>query len=173
MGNISYYVIPVLLALVGAGMLISKKPLLDAFMRGAKEGLNSGISLLPTLVLLLTAVSMFNASGIAEWLSSVLAPVCRTLGIPSEIVPLLIVRPVSGSASTALATSLFEKYGADSFAGRCMSVIMGSSDTMLYVIAVYFAAAGVKRGRHTMPAAAATMIFCIFLSCFLVRAFFG
>lgn len=169
---ISHYVIPVILALVGLGMLVSDKPLLDAFLRGANEGLRSGIALLPTLVLLLTAVSAFNAGGIADWLAGALSPLCERLGIPSEILPLLIVRPVSGSASTALTSSLFEKYGADSLPGRCISVIMGSSDTMLYVIAVYFGAVGIKQGRHTFISSFLVMIFCIFFSCFAARAFF-
>lgn len=116
---------------------------------------------------------MFSASGLADALSSLLSPFCAALGIPPEIVPLLAVRPVSGSASTAAAAELFGRVGPDSFASRCAAVIMGSSDTLVYVITVYFSAVSPRRTRHAMSAAALTMVFCVFFSCALTRMYFG
>lgn len=170
--KLSYTVIPIIMAIVGLFMLFSKKPVYDSFIEGARQGLVSAVDLLPTLILLMSAVSMFSVSGGAEWLSSVIGPFAEKVGIPGEIITLLIVRPLSGSASNALAADLFAKYGPDSFPGRCASVIMGSSDTLLYVTAVYLSAARVKKSRHTVPVAFAVMIFCIIISCFTVSVFF-
>lgn len=169
----SYLIIPCIITTVGLAMLISRRDLFNAFIEGAREGLNTGIRLLPTLVALIAAVAMFNASGAADAIAKLLEPVCSFLGVPAEIVPFLIVRPVSGGASTAMVSELFSKYGADSFAGRCVSVIMGSSDTIIYIIAVYFTSVQIKKSRHTIPVAFITMVFCIFLSCLIVRLWFA
>lgn len=169
----SYLIIPCIIAGVGLAMLISRRDLFNAFIEGAREGLNTGIKLLPTLVALIAAVSMFNASGASDAIAKLLEPICSFLGVPAEIVPFLIVRPVSGGASTAMVSELFNKYGTDSFAGRCVSVIMGSSDTIIYIIAVYFTSVQIKKSRHTIPVAFLTMVFCIFLSCMVVRLWFG
>lgn len=173
MNFISALIIPLILAAFGLCLAFSKKDLTGKFLEGAKEGLSSGIGLLPTLVLLMTAVAMFSASGAAEWLAGLLQPIMHKLGVPSELTPLLIIRPISGSASTALLSELFEKYGADSVVGRCASVLMASSDTLFYVVAVYMSAAGVKKSRHTLLSAFFVMLLSIFLSCFLVRLFLG
>lgn len=154
-------------------MFISKKDLFSEFIKGAREGFDTCVKLLPTLVALIAAVSMFNASGAADIIASFLSPLCSFLGIPSEIIPFLTVRPVSGGASTAMISELFVKYGADSFAGRCASVIMGSSDTIIYIIAIYFASVQIKKTRHTFPAAFLTMLFCIFFSCLITNLWFG
>ncbi|MFA6948105.1 MAG: nucleoside recognition domain-containing protein, partial [Eubacteriales bacterium] len=136
MNFISYYIIPLILCVVCAAILFSRRDLFDGFIRGARGGLACSLRLLPTLVALVAAVSMFSASGLADALSSLLSPLCAALGIPPEIVPLLAVRPVSGSASTAAAAELFGRIGSDSFAARCAAVIMGSSDTLVYVITI-------------------------------------
>ena len=170
MTALSQALIPCILVAVGMVCLLSKRDMTSAFLTGAKEGLSSGVGLLPTLVILMTAVSMFRASGAASYLASLLSPLFSVLGIPSELTPLLLIRPLSGSGSTALLTELYESYGADSFVAKCASVLTASSDTLVYVIAVYLSAAGVKRSRHTIPAALLVMLLGIVLSCFLVRA---
>lgn len=116
---------------------------------------------------------MLFASGFAEFAAKALSGVLGAVGIPSEIVPLLITRPISGSASTAAYTGLLDTYGPDSMAVLIASVIMGSSDTVIYVISVYFSSVGIRKTRHAMPAAILTMIFCIFFSSFICRFFFG
>lgn len=166
----SYTVIPLILTVMGLACAFSKKDLPGAFLKGAKEGLTSGVGLLPTLVILMTAVSMFSAGGAPELLSEWLSPVMTKIGIPPELTPLLIVRPLSGSGSTALLNELYEAHGPDSFVAKCASVLTASSDTLLYVTAVYLSAAGVKKSRHTVPAAILVMLLGIVLSCVLVRA---
>ena len=151
---------------------MSRRDLFGEFVEGARDGLTSAVRLLPTLVALLSAIAMFNASGCAEALASLLSPVAERIGLPSEIVPLVIVRPLSGGASTALIDGIFKKYGADSLAGRCASVIAGSSDTLLYVFSVYFGSVGIKKTRGTLPVGVITALFCVFTACFLCRLFF-
>lgn len=144
------------------------------FASGARRGFESAVSLLPMLVLLNMTVSLFSASGLADALAAAFAPLAEMLGVPSEILPLIMTRPVSGSASAAVFAALAADLGADSFPALCAAaVIMGSSDTLAYVTAVYFSSVGVRRTRHTYPAAVLVMILCIFLSCLLVRTFFA
>ena len=173
MKQLSEAILPLILLLVSLLLLFPKKDLFSAFLEGATDGLRSCVQLFPTLVVLLTAVGAFTASGAADALALWLAPACQWLGIPAELVPLLLVRPVSGSGATALAADLFARYGADSFAGLCASVLMGCSDTVIYICAIYYGGIGVRYTRHTLPAALLTMCFCIFFSCCLVRLFLG
>ncbi len=171
---ISHALLAAILAAAAVSILIiRKKNLFDSFLAGAKDGLDTSVRLLPTLVALLTAVAMLNASGLPDLLSDAMAPVFDTLGIPSALVPLILTRPVSGSASTAVVNGLYAQYGADSFVGMCASVILGSSDTVIYIAGVYYGAVHIRRTRHTLPAAFLTMLFSIFISCLTVRLLFS
>lgn len=158
--------------MVGAFMLFGKRDYFAAFTRGASEGLHTAVKLLPTMVALMVAVAILNASGAVDLLSEVLTLPAERLGVPSELLPLLVTRPFSGSASTAAYSTLLSEVGADSFVGMCASVIFGSSDTVVYVISVYFSSVGIRRTRWAFPCAFAVMLFCIFFSCFLCRLWF-
>ncbi len=157
--------VPLILALIGGGMLVSKKPLTDRFMQGAREGMQTTVKLLPTLILLLVGVSMFTASGAADALAALVAPILVPLGIPKELLTFLLTRPFSGSASTAMAAELFSEFGADSTVGTALSLILATSDTMVYVIGVYMAAGGVKKSRHTVLSALLSMLLGVFICC--------
>lgn len=165
--------VPLVLALAAFPLASSKKDYVSAFRAGAEEGLRTAVGLLPSLVLLLTALSMLSASGFVEFLASHLAGACRAVGIPAEILPLALTRPFSGAASTAGYAELMETYGPDSFPALCAAVLMGSSDTAVYVVSVYFSGAGVGRTRHALPAALLTGVFALVLACLLCRLFFG
>ena len=169
LSQISVILVPLVLCIASVPILFSKQPMFDDFIAGAKSGLESGVRLLPALVGLLTAIAMFSASGAMELIASVLRGPMTFLGIPPELVSLLVIRPVSGSGSTALATQIFVDHGVDSFIGMLASVIMASSDTVVYICAVYFSAAGVKRTRHALPAAFLTMMFSMFFAGIVVR----
>lgn len=169
----SAWVIPGLIGVVGGCMLFGKRPYFDAFLRGAREGLETAVRLCPTLCALLVAVGMLNASGAVARVGAWLAPLSAALGVPSELLPLLLTRPFSGSAATATYTELLRVCGADSFVADCASVLMGSSDTVVYVITVYFSSIGVKRGRYALPLGLFLMLFCVFFSCFLCRVCLG
>ncbi len=171
--TISALAMPLVAVLVGLIMMIGKKDYFAAFTRGAMEGLKTAVRLLPTLCALLTAISLLNASGAVEMIAGWLAPAAGAIGVPQELLPLLLTRPFSGSASTAAFTDLLSHVGPDSFAGLCASVIFGSSDTVVYVITVYCSSVGIRRTRWAFPCAFAVMLFCIFFSCFLCRIWFA
>ena len=164
---------PIVVLAVGIIMLFGKQDYFAAFCTGAKDGLKTAVGLLPTLSALIVATSMLHASGAVDQLANLLAPAANAIGIPSDILPLLVTRPFSGSASTASYTALLARVGPDSFAGLCASVIFGSSDTVVYIISVYFSSVGIRRGGRAFPCAFAVMLFCIFFSCFLCRLWFS
>ncbi len=170
--TVSAIPMPLVLATVGSILLFGKKDRFDSFLLGTRQGLQTAVQLLPTLCALIVGVSMLNASGAIDLLSNLLSPVVNAIGVPTELLPLLLTRPFSGSASTASFVELLEKVGADSFAGLCASVIFATSDTMVYIISIYFSSVGIKRSRATFPIATAVMLFCIFFSCFLCRIWF-
>ena len=165
--NIASYALPAVITAAGVIFAVSKKDMLPLFLEGCSEGLKTTFGLLPTLILLIVAVKMFSASGALSVLCSAMSPVCRFLGIPEEMLPVALMRPVSGSGATAMVKQLFDTRGPDSFAGRAASVLMGSSDTILYTVSVYFAHTGTKKTGYTLPAAFAVMLFCLAVSCFL------
>ena len=150
---LSSLAIPAVIFIVALLMLFSKKNYFEYFIEGAKEGLHSALSLLPTLVALMVAIGMLRASGASEILAGALSPITEKLGIPSELLPLLIIRPFSGSGSIALFEDVLSQHGPDSFPGRVASVILGSSETTFYTLSVYFAATKVKKTRYTLPSA--------------------
>lgn len=147
------YVVPVLLALAGILSLWKRENAYDLLLDGAGSGLKLMVSIAPSLVLLLTAVSMLRASGAVDAISSLLAPVFSFFGIPPETALLVLVRPMSGSAALAVGAELMAQYGADSLVGRTVAVMLGSTETTFYTISVYFGAAGIKKTRYTVPAA--------------------
>ena len=170
--SISSLAMPCVMLLTGLIMLFGKQNYFQAFTEGAMDGLRTAIGLLPTLVGLTVAISMLNASGAVDTVCRLLSPMTDRIGLPTELLPLLLTRPFSGSASTAAYGELLGRVGADSLAGLCASVIFGSSDTIVYVISVYFSSIGVRRTRWAFPCAFAVMLFCIFFSCFLCRLWF-
>ncbi len=149
----SALIVPALLLIVGAYGLYKRVDIFSAMIKGAKDGLRVAVDILPALTVLLTAVYMLRASGALEALAEVLQPIFAWLGIPAECAPLMLLRPVSGSGALAIGAEIMEQSGPDSFIGRCAAVMLGSTETSLYVIAVYFAAARIKKTRHAVPAA--------------------
>ena len=147
------YIVPVLLLLAAVLALRKRENAYDLMLQGAGEGLRILASLVPALILLLTAVTMLRASGAVELLSSLLAPVFSFVGIPPETALLVLIRPLSGSAALAVGAELMAQYGPDSLVGRTVAVMLGSTETTFYTISVYFGAAGIKKTRYTIPAA--------------------
>ena len=171
--NLSSLVIPVLLSAVAVCGLGRQVDVYAALTHGAEEGLGVLLRIIPALVGLLTAVSMFRASGAMDALSALLAPALEALGIPAQTAPLLLIRPVSGSGALAVGTDLMTTYGPDSYIGRVAAVMLGSTETTFYTIAVYFGSAGIHRTRHAMPAALMADLTGFVASAFAVRLFFG
>lgn len=171
--SLSSLVIPVLLAGVAAYGMGRKIDVYGALSTGARDGLTVLIRIIPPLVGLLTAVAMFRASGAMEWLTSLCAPVLKKLGIPPELTPLMLIRPVSGNGALAVGSDLIQTYGPDSYIGRVSAVMLGSTETTFYTIAVYFGSAGIRRTRHTIPSALAADFTGFFVSALAVRLLFG
>ena len=147
------YVVPGLLAVCSLLVLHKRENAYDLLLQGGAEGLRTAASILPALVILLTAVQMLKASGGVELLSGILTPVFSFLGIPPETAVLVLVRPISGSAALAVGADLMAQYGPDSPIGRTVAVMLGSTETTFYTISVYFGASGIQRTRYAIPAA--------------------
>ena len=149
------YLIPLLLLITCLIALQKKENAYRLMLDGAAEGFKLLISILPALVLLLTAVTMLRQSGAVEMLSRLLAPVFHFFGIPPETAMLVLIRPISGSAALAVGADLMAQYGVDSTIGRTAAIMLGSTETTFYTISVYFSAAGIHKTRYTVPAALA------------------
>ena len=164
---------PALMLLAAVGGLYRKVDVWDALTAGAGEGLRVCLRIAPALVCLLTAVSMLRASGALELLGGALEPALRAVGIPPETVGLLLVRPVSGSAALGVGAELMEAYGPDSLVGRTAAVMLGSTETTFYTVAVYFGAAGIARSRYAIPAALCGDLTGFLAASWAVRLLFG
>ena len=149
----SQYLVPGLLALICVAALRKKENAYSLLVDGAAEGLKLLVTLIPTLILLLTAVTMLRASGAVEWISSLFCPVFSLFGIPPETAMLVLIRPFSGSAALAIGAELMAQYGVDSLVGRTAAIMLGSTETTFYTVSVYFGAAGIQKTRYTIPAA--------------------
>lgn len=147
------YIVPILLFVTAAVGLGRKRDPYGLMLSGAADGLKILVSIIPSLVLLLTAVSMLRASGAVEMISHYCGPVFRFLGIPPETAILVLIRPISGSAALAVGAELMLNYGPDSLIGQTAAVMLGSTETTFYTISVYFGAVGIKKTRYTLPAA--------------------
>lgn len=165
---LSNYIIPfVIFYVVGLGILM-KIPIFDTFIKGAKEGFQVVIDILPTLVGLMMAVGILRASGALDFLSNCIRPLMSMLNFPSELVPLVTVKMFSSSASTGLLLDVFKEYGTDSYLGRLASVLMSCSETIFYTMSVYFMTAGVKKSRYTLAGALIATLAGIVASVFFV-----
>ena len=172
MAQVTDYLVPGLLLGVSLFALRKKENNYDLLLSGAADGLRLLISLIPTLILLLTAVTMLRASGAVDLISSFVCPVFRFFGIPPETALLVLIRPISGSAALAVGSALMTQYGVDSAIGRTVAVMLGSTETTFYTISVYFGAAGIKKTRYTIPAALIADFMGFFMASLTVRLFY-
>lgn len=152
-GIVSALAIPAVFFLILSTGIYRGIKVYDVFVEGAKEGMATVARIIPSLVGLLVAVGVFRASGALDLIIYAVKPLAQALGIPSEVMPLAFLRPISGSASLALVSDIMEVYGPDSFIGRVASTMMGSTETTFYTLAVYFGSVGIKNIRFTLAAA--------------------
>ncbi len=165
--------VPLIIAAVAVYGMLRRVDVYDSLVAGGKEGLATTVRVIPALVGLLTAVYMLRASGALELAASALSPVLTAVGIPAETVALMLVRPVSGSAALGVGAELITTYGVNSTVGRTAAVMLGSTETTFYTIAVYFGAIGVRKTRYAIPAALCADLAGFAASAFAVRLFFG
>ena len=174
--KLSIVAIPSIIGIIVLYGLIEKKETYDIFVEGAKEGMNIVVKLFPTLLGIFVAIGALRSSGILEFIVNLLTPLTNFFNIPSEIMPLALIRPISGSASTAIATDIMKTFGVDSKIGLIASTIMGSTETTLYTIAIYTSVVGIKKIRFVLLAALIGDItrnacICCFLAIFVVKFF--
>lgn len=165
--------IPLLLAGIALYAIARRVDVYPALVQGAQDGLATLGRIVPTLVVLLPAVYMLRASGALELASNALAPVLHRVGIPPETAALMLVRPVSGGAALGVGSELIAAHGPDSYVGRVAAVMLGSTETTFYTVAVYFGAAGIKKTRYAVPAALCADAAGFLASAWAVRVCFG
>lgn len=153
LGELSNIIIPaIIFYIVGYG-LVSGVPVYEHFIKGAKDGLGTVIGLVPTLVGLLMAVGVLRSSGFLDFLAELLKGVGKFVGIPQEVLPVILVKMVSNSAATGLVLDIFKNFGPDSYIGMLVSIMMSSTETIFYTMSVYFLAAKVTKTRYTLAGA--------------------
>jgi len=147
---ISAWAIPVIIVFIPLFAAYKKVPVYEAFTEGAKDGFDTAIRIIPHLVGMMVAITVFRASGAMDLLIGLLRPVLDWVGIPGEVLPLAILRPITGAGSLAYTTDLISQFGPDSMIGRMASTIQGSTDTTLYVLTVYFGAVGIRKTGYAL-----------------------
>lgn len=169
---ISDYIIPFIIFYIVGFALISKTNSFDEFIQGAKDGFKVVIDILPTLIGLMVAIGILRASGALNILSDLLKPITDLLHFPSQLVPVAIIKMFSSSAATSLVLDIYKEYGPDSYLGRMVSVMMSSTETIFYTLAVYFMAAGVKKTRYTLIGCLLTTLTSIIMSVIMTNLIF-
>jgi spore maturation protein B len=170
---ISLTFIPLLIGFILLYGTFKQVPTYESFVEGGKEGIKIAVSIIPFLVGMLVAISIFRASGALEALMNWIRPLMTSLGVPAEIVPLLIIRPISGNAALGMTSDLIAVYGPDSFIGRLASVLQGSTDTTFYVLTVYFGAVGIKKMGDALKVGLLADVFGIIVAIVVVAFIFG
>lgn len=161
----------VIIAAVAVHGYLKGVKIFSVFTEGAKKGLSTALSILPTLIGIVTGISMLSASGALDALANCLAPLCSAIGFPQEVVPLALLRPISGSGANSAVIQIFESLGPDSLQGRLASVLASSTETTFYAISVYFTGRSFRRLRYTVPAALIGDFAAIVFSLLAVRFF--
>ena len=165
--KISLYILPLMILFILSLALIKKVPVYEEFIEGAKDGFKVSISIIPYLVAIIVAVSMFRASGILDWLKDFANNI-----IPPDIIPLMLTRPLSGSAALGIFSDIVKEYGADSYIAKLTAIMVGSSETTFYVLAVYFGSVGIKKYRYALLTGIIADITNIVLAIWVARLFF-
>lgn len=169
LSTISVFFIPAIITIIIVYGLKKKAAIYDLFAEGAKDGIATAVEILPFIIAIFIGIEAITSSGAMEWLEHILGPVFELLGIPEELISLIMLRPVSGSGSLVLAERIMADCGPDSLVGRAASVMVGSCETVFYVLALYFGVTAVKKMRHAFAAGLIGYIVGIIASVFLCR----
>jgi len=170
---LSYFVLPAIIVGFPLYGLYKKVPVYESFVEGAKEGFQVSVRIIPYLVAILFAIGMFRASGAMDFLVETLRPVLGFIGFPAEVLPMAIVRPLTGSGSAGIVVDMISQFGEDSIFVKMAATMFGSTETTFYVIAVYFGAVGIKKTRHAVPAGLVADFAAMLVAVWTVRLLFG
>lgn len=169
LSTVSVFFIPAIITIIIAYGLKKKAAIYDLFAEGAKDGIATAVEILPFIIAIFIGIEAITSSGAMEWLEDILGPVFELFGIPEELISLILLRPVSGSGSLVLAERIMADCGPDSLVGRAASVMVGSCETVFYVLALYFGVTAVKKMRHAFAAGLIGYIIGIIASVFLCK----
>lgn len=170
---LSVWAIPLMIVgFVGYG-LVKKVKVYECFTEGAKEGFNTAVRIIPFLVAVLCAIGVFRASGAMAMLTKVLSPITNLVGMPGEVLPMALMRPLSGSGARGVMTELVATHGPQSLIGRMAAIMNGSTDTTFYVLAVYFGSVQIRKTRHALPAGLLADLAGLLAAAWVTRLFFG
>jgi spore maturation protein B len=169
---VSSFIIPLLIFYVVLYGVINHVEVYDVFVEGAKDGIKTVVSIMPTLIGLMAAVGILRASGFLDMISSCLGGIAQKAGLPPQLIPLIIVRLFSSSAATGLSLDIFKEYGTDSYIGLAASILMSCTETCFYTMAVYFMAANVKKTRWTLAGALLSTAAGVIASVWLAKVIF-
>ncbi len=170
---LSYFVLPTLIVGFPLYGLIKGVRVYEEFVEGAKEGFEVAVTIIPYLVAILFAIGMFRASGAMEFLIGALDPVLGLIGIPAEVLPMAIIRPLTGSGSAAIVADMINQFGEDSLFVKMAATMFGSTETTFYVVAVYFGAINIRETRHAVPAGLFADLVGVLASVYVVKLLFG
>ncbi|MFA4885684.1 MAG: nucleoside recognition domain-containing protein [Desulfotomaculaceae bacterium] len=170
--ELSRWAIPVILLVVPVIAVLRGVKVYETFIDGAEAGFATAIKTIPYLVAMMVAISIFRASGAMEVLVAVLSPVLNFIGLPAEVLPHAIMRPLSGGAALGIASDIIKTYGPDSFLGRLVSTMQGSCDTTFYVLTLYFGSVGIKKYRYSVILGLVADFTTLAASVFIVRTIF-
>lgn len=169
----SAFVLPLLIVGFPLYGLFKKVPVYEEFVEGAKGGFKTAVTIIPYLVAILFAIGMFRASGAMDFLVEGLRPLFSWVNIPPEVLPMMIMRPLTGSGSAAIVLDMIQQFGEDSILVKMVATMFGSTETTFYVIAVYFGAVNVKKTRHAVPAGLLADFVALIAAVYVVRWLFG
>ncbi len=172
-GLLAYFVIPVIVVGFPLYGLFKRVPVYESFVEGAKEGFNVAVRIIPYLVAILFAIGMFRASGAMDFLVTSLNPLLAFVGFPGEVLPMAIIRPLTGSGSAGLVADMINEYGEDSLFVKMAATMFGSTETTFYVVAVYFGAVNIKKTRHAVPAGLTADFAAMLIAVWTVRLLFA
>jgi len=170
---VSVFVLPLLIVGFPLYGLLKGVPVYEEFVEGAKDGFKVAVTIIPYLVAILFAIGMFRASGAMEFMVEGLRPMLGWVGVPPEVLPMMIIRPLTGSGSAAIVLDMIQTFGEDSILVKMVATMFGSTETTFYVIAVYFGAVNVRKTRHAVPAGLIADIVAMFAAVYVVQWFFG
>lgn len=172
MTNLSIYILPLMILGILIAGIIKKVPVYEEFIEGAKDGFKVSISIIPYLVAIIVGISMFKASGGIDIISGIIGGLMSKLSVPTDIIPIMITRSLSGSATLGLFSDIASTHGGDCYITKLAAVMVGSSETTFYVLAVYFGSIGIKKYRYALLTGIIADITGIVLAILVARAFF-
>lgn len=170
--NLGNFLIPGIIGLIVTYGVIKKVEVYNCFVEGAKDGLKICLRIFPYLLAMILAVSVLREAKILDFITQISNPLLKYVGIPGELLPLMLIKPLSGSGALGVFTDILTTYGPDSFIGRVASTIMGSTETIFYTVTIYFGAVGVKKIRHTLWAAILADLTAAIMAVVTVKLFF-